>query len=99
LPVFRSACKVPSSIKIRPELFRFADATHVYAIDGYYLRDGSFEPHPDLLIDFADGRRLSANAVGDGGTVPSQELVDILPERTHLHAVHVKTESDIEPGK
>ena len=78
-----------------PEVFPFASAIGAFAVEGYYLRDRSFEPHPDLLIDFADGRRLSANVIGDGGTVPSKELVDTLLERTHLRAVQVKTESEI----
>jgi len=80
---------------LTPEVFPFAGAIGAFATDGYYLRDGSLQRHPDLLIDFADGRRLSANAVGDGGTVPSQELVETLLERTHLQAVHIKAESDI----
>jgi hypothetical protein len=93
LSVLPDSVRVTHYAHVRPEVFYFVDATQAYAIDGYYLRDGSFERHPDLLIDFADGRRLSANAVGDGGTVPSQQLVNTLLERTGLQAVHVKTES------
>jgi hypothetical protein len=95
LSVLPDSVRVTHYGHVKPEVFYFVDATQAYAIDGYYLRDGSFERHPDLLIDFADGRRLSANAVGDGGTVPSQELVTTLLDRTHLQTVHVTTESDI----
>jgi len=76
-------------------VFRFADARRAYIVDGYTLRDGSFQPHWDLLIDFADGRRLSGNAVGDGGTVPSEELVSILLGRSGLQPEHVRTVDDI----
>jgi hypothetical protein len=45
---------------LTPEVFAYADIVRLTAIDGYKLRDGSFKSHKDLLLDFKDGRRLSA---------------------------------------
>jgi hypothetical protein len=98
LSVGEDAVRVTHYAHLRPEVFRFEDARGAYTTDGYLLRDGSFQTHPDLFIDFADGRRLDANAVGDGGTVPPQKLVNLLLARTHLEPAHVRTESDIRPG-
>ena len=80
---------------IFPDRFYFSDARHAYWVEGYYVRDGRFTVQPDLLITFADGRRLHANAVGDGGSIPSSQLVKLLLVRTKLTAITVKTEHDI----
>jgi hypothetical protein len=80
---------------LAPVVYEFKDAKQAYWIDGYNLRDGSFQAQPDLLIDFADGRRLDASAVGDGGSVPSQQLVDLLLTKSQLTPVEVKTSDDI----
>ncbi len=80
---------------IFPDRFYFSDARHAYWVQGYYVRNGRFISQPDLLITFADGRRLHANAVGDGGSVPSPQLVSLLLARTGLAAIPIKAENDI----
>lgn len=95
LAVTRTEVRVTGYGRLTPDVFRLVDAKKAYMVDGYYLRDGNFEPHADLLVDFADGRRLDANAVGDGGTEPSPQLVQLLLSGGHLTAVHVKTAEDI----
>ena len=82
---------------VRPEVFAYADARRATFVDGYLLRDGSFQRHPDLILDFVDGRRLSANATGDGGSVPSEEEIRILLERTGLTPGHLKKREELPP--
>jgi hypothetical protein len=84
---------------LTPEVFRLSDAKRAWKVDGYYLRDGKFKPHPDLLIDFGDGRRLDANAVGDGGSQPSDQLIHLLLDGRNLTQAHVQTPKEIPPGQ
>jgi hypothetical protein len=78
-----------------PERFLYEDIVRLTGVEGYLLRDGSFKSHRDLLIDFKDGRRLNANAVGDGGSVPSAKTVNIFLEKTGLIPGEVKTLYDL----
>jgi hypothetical protein len=108
LPIFLSTTlEVPAHLSIvndqvrvtlyghlKPDVYSLADATKAWRVDGYVLRDGSFESRPDLLIDFSDGRRLHATAMSDGGDPPAEQLVDLLLARTHLDPVNVRTEDD-----
>jgi hypothetical protein len=80
---------------LRPEVFRYADARRATLIDGYHQRDGRLVRHPDLVVDFADGHRLSGNAVGDGGSVPSQREIDLILNKTKLQPGHAETQDDI----
>jgi hypothetical protein len=79
------------------ETFHFDQAKRATLVDGYRLRDGSFESKRDLFIDFTDGRRLDVNAAGDGGTQVSDTTVELLLAKTGLHATHVLTEEEL-PG-
>jgi len=80
---------------LRSEVFDYADARRATFVDGYRLRDGSLQSHPDLVIDFAGGRRFSANAVGDGSSTPSNQEIEILLEKTSLTPGHVRTLEDL----
>jgi len=84
---------------LSPEVFRLADAKKAWRTDGYYLQDGKFASHPDLLIDFADGRRLDANAVGDSGGRPLDQLIHLLLDDSNLTPVHVQTAQEIPQGR
>lgn len=64
---------------------------------GYRLRDSSFHPARDVVIDFADGRRLRANSVGDGGTSVREDLMKLLISKTGLNPEHTATLDDIPP--
>lgn len=81
---------------LRPEVFNYADIVRLTTVDGYTLRDGSFKAHRDLLIDFKDGRRLSANAVGDGGSEPSPREIKVILDKTGLVPKEVRTKEDIQ---
>lgn len=83
---------------IRAERFPFSEARRATLIDGYRLRDGSFQRARDIVIDFADGRRLRGNAVGDGGTDVEERVVQLLLDKTGLRPAHVLTLEDI-PSK
>ena len=77
------------------ETFPYAQARRATIVAGRRERDGSLYPHRDLLIDFADGRRLDANAAGDGGSVVAQSTVDMLLRRTGLAPAFADTSEDI----
>lgn len=81
---------------LKPEIFSYTDIVRLTKVDGYLLRDGSFKLHKDLIIDFKDGRRLSANAVGDGGSEPSAEEISVLLNRTGLVPNEVRTKEEIQ---
>jgi hypothetical protein len=79
------------------ESFPLKEARRMTIVDGYRLRDGSFHPAKDVLIDFADGRRLRGNAVGDGGTNVPEDIMQLLIEKTGLAPKHVLTADQVSP--
>jgi hypothetical protein len=81
---------------LTPEAFSYADVIRLTTVDGYKLRDGTFKLHKDLLIDFKDGRRLSANAVGDGGSEPSADEVNVILAKTGLIPNHQLSAQDLQ---
>jgi hypothetical protein len=81
---------------LKPEIFKYSEIVRLTKVDGYLLRDGSFNSHKDVLIDFKDGHRLSANAVGDGGSEPSAEEISILLDKTGLVLREVRTKEEIQ---
>ena len=76
---------------VTPEVFSYADIVRLTAVEGYRLRDGTFKTRKNLLMDLKDGRRLSANAVGDGGSEPSAKLIDVLLTKTGLVPSQIRT--------
>jgi hypothetical protein len=80
---------------LRAKVFNYRDARRAILVEGRLRPDGSFVRGTDLLLDFADGRRLSANALGDGGSEPSDEEVRLLLEKTGLTPQHVRTLADV----
>jgi hypothetical protein len=79
------------------ERFPFSEARRATMIDGYRLRNGTLSPARDLVIDFADGRRLSGNAVGDGDTDIPDAVEQLLLAKTGLQPQHAQTVNDIPP--
>lgn len=79
----------------RDEVFSYRQATRATLVEGVLNGDGSFHRQKDLLIDFQDRRRLSANAVGDGGTDADPKVIELLLAKTGLQPDHVKTPDDI----
>ncbi len=98
LSISDSEVRLGHYASIRAERFPFSEARRATLIDGYRLRDGRFQRARDIVIDFADGRRLRGNAVGDGGTDVEERVVQLLLDKTGLRPEHVLTLEDI-PSK
>lgn len=81
---------------LKPEVFNYSDIVGLTKVDGYLLRDGSFKSHKDLLVDFKDGRRLSANAVGEGGSEPSTKEINVLLDKTGLVPREARTIEEVQ---
>ena len=95
LTVNDHAVLVTHYASLKSEVFSFSDAVAAYEVDGYILRDQSFKSHPDLVFVFADGRRLQATDMSDGGDRPPEKLVSALMSHTGLKPSHVKMLEDI----
>jgi hypothetical protein len=80
---------------VRSEQFQFAAVRRATLIDGYRLRDGSFHAARDLVMDFADGRRLRGNQVGDGGTAIRPDILNALIAGCRCNPGHATTEAEI----
>jgi hypothetical protein len=80
---------------LRSEEFPFEQARRLTIVDGYRLRDGSTRPAKDVIIDFADGRRLRGNQVGDGGTNIREDVLQLLLARVKLTPEHAATADDV----
>jgi hypothetical protein len=95
LSIGDSEARLGHYASMHTERFSFSGAKRATLIDGYRLRDGSFRRSKDIGIDFADGRRLHGNAVGDGGSGVEENVVQLLLAKTGLHPEHVLTVEDI----
>jgi hypothetical protein len=82
---------------ISEEIFPLDQARRATYVDGIRYRDGTFHPQRDLVIDFLDGRKLRANAIGDGGTNVDPRAAELLLLNTGLKPQHVSTLDDIQP--
>src|SRR5579859_6994258 len=67
LSISDSEVRVGHYASFKTERFPLNKAKRLTIVDGYRLKDGSFRPAKDVILDFADGRRLRGNQVGDGG--------------------------------
>jgi hypothetical protein len=97
LSITGSEVRVGHYASIRSESFRLKDARRLTIIDGYRLKDGSFQAAKDVLIDFSDGRRLRGNTVGDGDTNVPEDVLRLLIAKTGLTPEHASTEEDVPP--
>jgi hypothetical protein len=79
------------------ERFPLNQIRRLTIVDGYRLRDGSFKPAKDLILDFADGRRLRANQVGDGGTNVRDDVMGLLIAKTGLKPGRALTINEVPP--
>jgi hypothetical protein len=95
LSIAESEVRVGHYASLKTETFPLSQAKRATLVDGYRLRDGSFQQRRDLYIDFADGRRLDVNAAGDGGPQIDNATVALLLARTGLQANHVSTIEDL----
>jgi hypothetical protein len=99
VPVHLSICdsevRVGHYASFVTERFPLNKARRLTIVDGYRLRDGNIHPAKDVIIDFADGRRLRANQVGDGGTKARNDVMQLLIAKTGLTPEHASTADDV----
>ena len=95
LSIRNSEVRVGHYASLRTEVFPLNQAKRATLVDGYRLRDGSFQQKRDLYLDFADGRRLDVNAAGDGGSQISDGAVELLLAKTGLSLAHVSTRDEL----
>jgi hypothetical protein len=95
LSIGNSEARLGRYASFHTERFSFSEARRATLIDGYHLRNGSFHRRSDIVIDFADGRRLHGNAVGDGDTDVEESVVQLLLDKTGLLPAHVRSVEDI----
>jgi hypothetical protein len=95
LSISGNEVRVGHYAQLHPERFQLDQAVRLTMIDGSRLSDGSFRPAKDIIVDFADGRRLRGNAVGDGGTNVQDQVVKLLIDKTGLKPGYAQTVDDI----
>lgn len=95
LSIADNEVRVGHYASLRTEVFPLNQARRATLVDGYRLRDGSFQRKRDLYVDFADGRRLDVNASGDGGSNIDDETVELLLSKTGLVATHASTREEL----
>ena len=74
LSIADSQIRVGRYGRLQSEIYPLDQAHRAILVDGYNLRDGSFQPQRDLYLYFAGGRRLDMNAAGDGGSTISNDV-------------------------
>jgi hypothetical protein len=79
------------------ETFHLKDARRLTVVEAYRPKERSFHAAEDVLIDFADGRRLRGNAVGDGGTSVRKDVMQLLIAKTGLTPEHASTADEVPP--
>jgi hypothetical protein len=84
LSIADSEVRVGHYAVIRPEIFPLSEATRLTIVDVQRQQGGHFRETRDLLVDFADGRRLRGNQVGDGGTSIREDVIQLLITKTGL---------------
>ncbi len=95
LSITPTEVRVGHYASIHTEVFKFSQARRLTLVEGYKDRDGSFHPAKDLIIDFADGRRLSGNQVGDGGTDIRDDVMQLLIAKTGITPKLAETADEI----
>jgi hypothetical protein len=78
------------------EILPYEDIVRLIQVDGYKLRDGKFKARKDFLLTFKDGRRLNLNAVGDGGSEPSAQQINVILAKTRLVPEQIRTADELQ---
>jgi hypothetical protein len=95
LSISDSEVRVGHYASFRTERFPLKEARRLTIVEGYRLRDGAIHPAKDVIIDFADCRRLRGNQVGDGGTSVRDDVMELLIAKTALAPEHALTADDV----
>ena len=91
LSITGSEVRVGHYASFRPEVFPLNDATRLTIVDVQKSRGGHNHETKDLIVDFADGRRLRGSQVGDGGTSVQNDVLQLLILETGLTPQHSST--------
>jgi hypothetical protein len=95
LSISNSEVRVGHYASFHSEVFPLREARRLTVVDGDRPRNGRFHPAKDVIIDFADGRRLRGNQVGDGGSSIREDVMQLLIENTGLTPEHAETAEEI----
>lgn len=91
LSITNSEVRVGHYASLVSEKFQLKDARRATIVDSYSQQEGHRRMTKDLIIDFADGRVLRGNQVGDGGTSVRNDVMQLLITETGLSPGHSST--------
>lgn len=95
LSVRDAEVRVGHYASFRSEVFPLKEARRLTIIGPYKQKNGTVCKVADVLIDFADGRRLRGNQVGDGGTCVRSDIMRLLISKTGLIPAHAETAEEV----
>lgn len=91
LSITGSEVRVGHYASFRPEIFPLNEATRLTIVDVQKQQGGHSRETKDVIVDFADGRRLRGNQVGDGSTSVQNDVMQLLISKTGLTPQHSPT--------
>jgi hypothetical protein len=84
LSITDSEVRVGHYASFRPDIFPLNDARSLTIVDVHELQGDRSHQTKDVIVEFADGRRLRGNQVGDGGTGVRNDVMQLLIDKTGL---------------
>jgi hypothetical protein len=82
LSITDSEVRVGHYASLHPDVFLLSSAKSLIIVDEY--KPQGRHVTRDMIVEFADGRRLRGNQVGDGGTSIRNDVVQLLIDKTGL---------------
>lgn len=84
LSITDSEVRVGHYASFRPDIFPLNDARSLTIVDVHQLQGDHTLQTEDVIVEFADGRRLRGNQVGDGGSSVRNDVMQLLIDETGL---------------
>jgi hypothetical protein len=84
LSITTSEVRVGHYASFRPDIFPLNEARSLTVVDAPKLQGNHIRQTKEVIVEFADGRRLRGNQVGDGGTSVREDVLQLLVEKTGL---------------
>jgi hypothetical protein len=84
LSITDSEVRVGHYASIRSDIFALNEAKSLTIVDELRRQGNRISETKDVIVEFADGRRLRGNQVGDGGTSVRNDVLQLLIEKTGL---------------
>lgn len=84
LSITDSEIRVGHYASIRSERFSLKDARNLTIVDVPRIQGKRMLQTKDAILEFADGRRLRGNQIGDGGTSVRTDVLQLLIKKTGL---------------